>query len=36
MPAYATEGRTALAQHYEGDAKKQFEAIYQYLISLGQ
>ncbi|MFP6873758.1 MAG: hypothetical protein VCA55_09645 [Verrucomicrobiales bacterium] len=34
MPAYAAEGKTPLAQHYEGDAKKQFEAIYQYLISL--
>ncbi len=36
MPAYASEGKTALTQHYEGDAMKQFEAIYHYLISLGQ
>jgi len=36
MPSYAAEGRTPLTQHYEGDAKKQFEAIYQYLLSLGR
>ncbi len=36
MPSYAAEGTTPLTQHYEGNAKKQFEAIYQYLISLGR
>ena len=36
MPAYASEGRTPLTQHYEGEAAKQFEAIYQYLFSLGK
>jgi hypothetical protein len=36
MPSYAAEGRTPLTQHYEGNSKKQFEAIYQYLLSLGR
>ena len=34
MPKYATEGLTPLTQFYEGDAEKQFEAIYQYLRSI--
>jgi hypothetical protein len=34
MPKYATDGMTPLTQHYDGDAAKQFDAIYQYLRSL--
>ena len=34
MPKYASDGLTPLTQHYEGDARKQFEAISQYLRSL--
>ena len=31
MPRYATNGVSPLKQYYEGDANKQFEAIYNYL-----
>lgn len=36
MPKYAVDGKTPLTQHYEGDAAKQFEAIYDYLRSLAR
>jgi len=36
MPKYALDGQTPLTQYYEGDARKQFEAVYQYLRSLSQ
>jgi hypothetical protein len=36
MPKYATEGKTPLTQHYDGDAHKQFEAIYEYLRALAE
>ena len=35
MPKYADEdGKTPLTQHYDGDAEKQFEAIFHYLRSI--
>lgn len=34
MPKYAVDGKTPFTQHYEGDATKQFDAIYDYLRSL--
>ena len=34
MPKYALDGQTPLTQYYEGDARKQFEAVYEYLRSL--
>jgi hypothetical protein len=36
MPKYASDGKTPLTQHYEGDATKQFDAIFEYLRSLFQ
>ena len=36
MPKYALDGKTPLSQHYDGDAHKQFEAVYHYLRSLSQ
>jgi mono/diheme cytochrome c family protein len=36
MPKYASDGKTPLTQHYEGDATKQFDAIFEYLRSLSQ
>ena len=36
MPKYATGGLTPLTQHYEGDATRQFDAIYHYLRSLAK
>ena len=36
MPKYALDGKTPLTQYYEGDARKQFEAVYQYLRSLSE
>jgi hypothetical protein len=34
MPKYALEGKTPLTGHFEGDAARQFEAMYEYLRSL--
>jgi hypothetical protein len=34
MPKYALDGQTPLTQYYEGDARKQFDAVYEYLRSL--
>ena len=34
MPKYTSENVSPLTQHYEGDAQKQFDAIYEYLRSL--
>lgn len=34
MPKYATDGRTPLTQHFDGEAAKQYQAILQYLRSL--
>jgi mono/diheme cytochrome c family protein len=36
MPKYAVDGRTPLTQHYDGDSRLQFEAIYEYLRSLSE
>ena len=36
MPKYSTDGLTPLTQHYEGDATKQFDAIFDYLRSLSK
>ncbi len=36
MPKYAIEGKTPLTQHYEGDATRQFDAIYDYLRSVSE
>ena len=36
MPKYALDGKTPLTQYYEGDSRKQFEAIRQYLRSLSK
>jgi len=36
MPKYALDGQTPLTQYYEGDARKQFEAVYEYLRSLSE
>jgi len=36
MPKYALDGKTPLTQFYDGDAHKQFEAVYQYLQSLSR
>lgn len=36
MPKYASDGKTPFTQHYEGDATKQFDAIFEYLRSLFQ
>jgi hypothetical protein len=36
MPKYAVGGKTPLTQHYDGDAHKQFEAIYEYLRTLSE
>jgi hypothetical protein len=35
MPKFADdEGKTPLTQYYEGDARKQFDAIWEYLRTL--
>ncbi len=31
MPRYAVDGRTQITEHFEGDAARQFDAIWQYL-----
>ena len=36
MPKYALDGKTPLTQYYDGDSRKQFEAILQYLRSLSK
>ncbi len=36
MPKYATDGKTPLTQHYDGDATQQFDAIHGYLRSLAE
>jgi mono/diheme cytochrome c family protein len=36
MPKYAVDGKTPLIQYYDGDAAKQFDAIYEYLRSLSE
>ena len=36
MPKYALDGKTPLTQYYDGDSRKQFEAILRYLRSLSR
>jgi hypothetical protein len=33
MPKYANEGATQLTRHFDGDARKQFDAIFEFLRS---
>ncbi len=36
MPKYTTDGKSPLTQHFDGDARKQFDALWEYLHSLPQ
>jgi hypothetical protein len=36
MPKYTTDGKSPLTQHFDGDARKQFDALWEYLHTLPQ
>ena len=36
MPKYTTDGKSPLTQHLDGDARKQFDALWEYLHTLPQ
>lgn len=36
MPKYTTDGKSPLTQHFNGDARQQFDALWEYLHSLPQ